>query len=308
MRKLLMDKRFIITMLSILLIIFIVGISTVILGSNTKVADTELKITEENGVLKVENIKNYLNKSDSGKLMASSNLSSNSKIKNVLKALKYDDSEIANMSPEDIRESIDAEYAQVASVNYNAEELIDNGTKQYNKITITTRLYRTPQYDTNIRAYRVEVTAYWDKSPTYRLKDILAIAATNNSVYGKSNDGTRKLQMTYTESFTLGGMKSYTFDAPHKKVEELSDAPPLLGVRANLPNDVPGLGAATMYHNIRVTINTLLYNNNAFSIYSAYGHKTVGGKATVSLKGWDITFNAVVDSFKGILISETSKA
>lgn len=76
MRKLLMDKRFIITMLSILLIIFIAGISTVILGSNTKVADTELKITEENGVLKVENIKNYLNKSDSGKLMASSNLSS----------------------------------------------------------------------------------------------------------------------------------------------------------------------------------------------------------------------------------------
>lgn len=262
-------------------------------------SNSNLIISNDNGVKRVDNIQNYFAKTNSYRS------NNNEAVNNYLRALEYTEEEIIQMSDEQINELTSASYVMLASTEYT----VDEGEKFHSpKMTITTRLLRTPNRDTNVRAYKMMATAFWNQSPGYRLKDILAINATNGTTYGKASDGSRVSKLMYNEYYTAYGYgKNFTYTAPHSKIEELPINNSLYAIRANLPNDLIGIGAANTCSLITVFLECELYNNNTFNVFTSYGHKYIGGKAEVTLKDANFKFNGECTEYAGIMLAETTK-
>lgn len=130
---------------------------------------TELIITDTLECRTIDNIQNYLDENKKVLDTVSSENEIDRATVEYLYALRFTNEEIKNMSESQIAEYESAEYAKVANITHRMEYTVDNGVKSNEDldITITTRLLRTPQYDTTVRSYRMEATAYWNKSPSY---------------------------------------------------------------------------------------------------------------------------------------------
>lgn len=255
--------------------------------------DSSLKIESTrniNGdnIKTIKNIQKYLNKNRKALL---------EKEKNVLDAIEY------NGTNEDVIQNIlNSDTISVASVTY--DEIVDSGTSSSsNPLVIYTMLCRDSSKDKNgKKAYYIYCQATWSSSPTYRLKDILAITCTNNITYGSTSErtGTFSYEQHFSSSVTE---YNYSIANSNSVIQEHSSGTNY-GVLVDLPNDTIASNTSIRCLHMVTTISIYVYANDDFNVYSAYGHKYIGGSAQITSAGAvNITFNNACTNYSGIMLS-----
>lgn len=153
--------------------------------------------------------------------------------------------------------------------------------------------------------YQAQIWSYWTTPPIYRLTDILALTASNDVVYGSSDERFGIALLYYTDFGENLSSEYYLYDNDSGNIlTEYSDWN--FAMKIDLPNDIIDINGLHVrrYTSMYFFLGTTLYAKEAFNLYSAYGHKYIAATASItSDPGCAIEFGIATYNYPGIMLS-----
>ncbi len=140
--------------------------------------------------------------------------------------------------------------------------------------------------------------------PAYRLVDVLAITASNNSVYGSQQERFGNATLYYTDP---NGNDSEEYElysnTSNNILSEYSNYN--FAMKIDLPYNNSAL--EKYYTSMFFILGTTIYNEGLFNVYSAYGHKYIAMTAQISTSpGVAIEFKGLTTNYSGIMLSNSA--
>lgn len=287
--------------ITILLISIIAVFSTSLICGASEIDmqkyDREVEVLSSQGIVKIENlhnnVKNYEKRQDAY-----------TQIRNILFDTDINQEVIHNLTITCL-ESISKYNSVIIKKSLWGESLVDDDSQSYDNENFEIYTVLLSNGDTitqngiKYMIYETQVWASWYTMPLYRFTDILALTASNNVVYGKSNTRFCEAIMYYYDN--LGRNYSYEFSLDDENTGILSEASYYnYSVEIDLLSDSDDATYTSMY----VFMGTPIYADRAFNVFSAYGHNIlIPNLSITSEPGVSITFGMFISNYAGVMLS-----
>lgn len=225
----------------------------------------------------------------------------------LLKEIGYDEEQISHLSESEINDYLSAKkiYAVSGEKTFYEEVPVTRSsvgspvTVNNSKMKIVFTVTENSSRINGKKAFKLKTTVDWKKVPTWRLKDMIAIAWTDGALTCGSSRSHHS--MTYDRALWSNGslIESKNDMAAPSSSHYETNTFPNYGVLYDLPGD--SLVPQYLYSDFYMSADTMVTATKDFAACSSYGHQTVGGtpSADVSKSGLSvsITFGIATDDY-----------
>ena len=266
--------------------------------------DNELKVEYDGNVKILSNIENYLSNNNSIQTRSSSN----GNLYNVFSQLGYAN-DINNLDEDFIDSVKNAKKIYILSQTFifDDEDIITYNPVSISRknCTVTLNVIDEGKLLNGRNTFKLISTVKWDDShPTWRMKDLLVFAWTDN-VLGVGSEHTH-FYMQYDKSvYNSQGIWEKTIRNERASSSKISEIYKFngAGIKYDLPENKTFLVFPKYtYENIFLYASTRVTATNDFIAYANYGHQILAGTPTFSINANGsmeaaISFNYVLDEF-----------
>jgi len=223
----------------------------------------------------------------------------------LLNEVGFSDEDIENLPDERINDYLNAQKIYSVVKEIMVEETsgtrtsIDPGIiKTVDNVKLVFTVIQSYPSINGKATFKIEASAKWNNAPTWRFKDILAMAWTSNAIGCGSSQS--NATFTYSRNWWWDGVLKETLkiNADSSQMEEINNFP-YYAVKYDLPANT--LLPNYKYSGFDMYASTKVTATDDFVACSSYGHQVVAGNSSVSFssEGGEvgIDFDLITDEY-----------